>query len=292
MERKDFLKLLGMTTLAGSGIISTGALAKELNNLDDNGVLMPSLFIGHGHPKNAVEYTQYGKTLTAHMKNTPTPKAIILISAHWLTKGTFVNGSEQPKMIYDYYGFPKEYYEVQYPAPGNPALAKEVQKMITKTEVGWDTEWGFDHGGFIALKNLFPTPNIPTFELSIDYRKPFSYHYELAKELKALRKKGVLIIGSGNLTHNLGAVNPNEHAQPADWAVNFDEHLKQLLEKKDHKSIIDINSNPLMKLAHPEPSHFLPLFYAMAVSDDNDAVTHPYMSWVHGTLSMRCVQFG
>lgn len=292
MRREEFLKIIGMTTLASTGLVSTSALAKELSNLEEQDLLMPSLFIGHGHPKNAVEFNKYGETLTKLAENMPQPKAIIVISAHWLTKGTYVNGSSNPKMIYDYYGFPQEYYEVQYPAPGNPDLAKEVQKLITKTNVGWDTDWGFDHGGFIALKNLFPAANIPVFELSIDYNKPFSYHYELAQQLSTLRKKGVLIIGSGNMTHNLRAVDPNERAQPADWAVEFDAILKRFLDYRNHLDIISITNNPLMKMAHPEPSHFLPLLYALGVSNQKDEVSHPYMEWVHGTLSMRCVQFG
>ncbi|MEZ5017399.1 MAG: 4,5-DOPA dioxygenase extradiol [Flavipsychrobacter sp.] len=281
-----------MTTLSTSGVISTNLLAQELHSLDEEEFMTPSLFIGHGHPKNAVERTRYTETLSKVGASIKVPKAIIVISAHWLTKGTYVNGAAQPKMIYDYYGFPKEYYEVQYPAPGNPELAREVQQLIKKTEVGWDTEWGFDHGGFIALKSLFPKANIPTFELSIDYNKPFSYHYELAQELKELRKKGVLIIGSGNMTHNLSAINPDEKAQPNDWAMEFDETLKKLLDNHNHKEVININNNRLMNIAHPEPSHFLPLLYALGVSSENDVVTHPYMDWVHGSLSMRCVQFG
>lgn len=292
MNRKEFIKLIGMTTVAGSGILSTSALAQELQALKEEEKLMPSLFIGHGHPKNAVERTKYTDTLNKVGENITTPKAIIVLSAHWLTKGTFVNGAAQPKMIYDYYGFPEEYYKVQYPAPGNPELAREVQELIKKTDVGWDTEWGFDHGGFIALKSLFPKANIPTFELSIDYNKPFSYHYELAQELKSLRKKGVLIIGSGNITHNLRAVHHDENATPNYWAVEFDDTLKTLLDNHDHKGVININNHKLMETAHPEPSHFLPLLYALGVSDKKDIVTHPYMDWVHGSLSMRCVQFG
>lgn len=265
--------------------------ASELMKRPDEETKMPVLFIGHGHPKNSLEMNDFTQALKSLGEKIIKPKAIIMVSAHWCTNGTFVNGSTQPKMIYDYSGFPEEYYRIQYPAKGNPELARDLQQLITTTPVLWDTNWGFDHGGYIVLRNMYPLADIPTFQLSIDYHKSFSFHYELAKELKSLRNKGVLIIGSGNITHNFREINWDINAKPADWAFDFDNQITNYLEIYNHQAIVNIQSNNLYIRAHPEPSHYLPILYCIGLSDKKDIISYPHMSWSFGNGSMRCVMF-
>ena len=260
----------------------------SFNNMGNDGK-MPALFIGHGSPMNAIEMNDFTKTLLKLGSELPKPKAVLCISAHWLTKGTFVNVSPQPKMIYDMYGFPEELYQVQYSAPGSPETAEEVRKLITNTDVHPDEEWGFDHGNWSILKWLFPKVDVPVFQMSIDYHKPMQYHYELAEELRVLREKGVLIIGSGNLTHNLRVVHfEDKNSPPENWTFEFDSKIKLFLDKKDHKKIIEYEKlGAASKLAVPEPSHFIPLIYTIGLQDDDEQVSYFYDQFEYGTLSMR-----
>ncbi len=187
---------------------------------------MPVLFVGHGSPMNAIGNNLFTKTLNQKGLSLPKPKAILCISAHWLSRGTFVNVSPYPKMIYDMGGFPKELYEIVYPAQGSPETAKEVQKLGSKTPIWEDLNWGFDHGNWSVMRHLFPKADIPVFQMSIAYDKPMQYHYDLANELKNLREMGVLIIGSGNVTHNLSRVDfSGENAPVQSWAKEFDESV-------------------------------------------------------------------
>ena len=264
-----------------------------ISQLQKSNYKMPALFIGHGSPMNAIEENEFTKTLLKIGNELPKPKAVLVISAHWLTTGTFANASPKPKMIYDMYGFPDELYRVQYPAPGSPEFVNEVRNLIKNVDVQTDYEWGFDHGNWSILKWLFPNSDIAVFQMSIDYHKPMKYHYELAKELKSLREKGVLIIGSGNLTHNLRIVHfENKNAQPDDLAFEFDSKIKSFLNKKNHNNIIEYNKlGAASKLAVPEPSHFIPLIYSMGLQDDDEQVNYFYEKFEYGTLSMRSFIF-
>lgn len=291
MKRSNFIKQLSLGTL---GMITLNTWAKEINKLADGEQKIPALFIGHGSPMNAIERNDFTKTLQNLGQKLTRPKAILCISAHWITKGTFVDVSPNPKMIYDMYGFPKELYEIKYPVRGSPYFANEITKLVTTTTIRKNTDWGLDHGTWSVLKHLFPKADVPTFQLSINYNQSMQYHFDLARQLKALRKKGVLIVGSGNLTHNLSIVDLTDiNAKPADWAVDFDSKIKQHIDNRNYKGIINYQKigNPA-KLAVPEPSHYIPLIYTLALQDKEDEISYFYDKFHYGTLSMRCVKVG
>lgn len=273
--------------------MKTQAFEKWTESLPVSGEKMPVLFIGHGSPMNAIEDNDFTRTLRALGQKLPKPKAILVISAHWLTRGTWVQVAERPKMIYDMYGFPKPLYEVQYPAPGTPEFARQTKAIVTHANIMEDHEWGFDHGNWSVLVHLFPQADVPVFQLSIDYYKPAEWHYELARQLQALRHKGVLIIGSGNLTHNLRMVDFHDiDASPRDWALEFDQRIKAFLEDRNDKAVVEYEKlGRAAQLAVPEPSHYLPLVYAVGLHDDKDEVIYPYDKFHYGTLSMRSVLY-
>jgi len=291
MERSEFIKKISLATI---GMTTINSWAKEISKLSEVAQKMPVLFIGHGSPMNAIETNEFTSTLQSVGKSLTKPKAIVCISAHWTTKGTYVDVSPNPKMIYDMYGFPKELYEVQYSAKGNPILADEISKLVTSTTIEKSNDWGLDHGTWSVLKHLYPKVDIHTFQLSIDYNQPMQYHYDLAKQLKDLRKKGVLIIGSGNLTHNLSIVDfHNINANPRDWALEFDTKIKQFIDNGNHQGVIDYYKiGKSAKLAVPEPSHYIPLIYTLALQDENDGIDYFYDKFHYGTLSMRCLKIG
>jgi 4,5-DOPA dioxygenase extradiol len=239
MERKHFLKALatgviGMTTLSAFRSFTSG-LAEQQQ-------LMPVLFVGHGSPMNGIEDTESSRRWTKMAKEIPTPKAVLVISAHWFTKGTKITAMDFPKTIHDFGGFPQELFEVQYPAPGNPILAKETAELLHSAQVELDHDWGLDHGTWTIVRHMYPEANIPVLQVSIDYTKGPQYHFDLAKELYALRKKGVLLIGSGNMVHNLRMVawdRLNDQEYGFDWAKNINERFKSLIQDGDHKPLIN-----------------------------------------------------
>lgn len=256
---------------------------------------MPVLFLGHGSPMNAIEDNDFVRTFKKLGTELQRPNAILCISAHWETKGTFVTAMQNPKTIHDFGGFPKELFDVQYPAPGSPELALETQKIIQKTEVGLDDKWGLDHGAWSVIKHLYPNADIPVIQMSIDYSQPASYHYELAKELSSLRQKGVLIIGSGNMVHNLRLVAWNKlNEQFAfDWALEANEKMKSYILNGDHQKLIDFRSQgKAFDLAIPTPEHYLPLIYALALKDEKEEVTLFNDQSLAGSLSMTSVKIG
>ena len=226
----------------------------------------------------------------------PKPKTVVVVSAHWLTKGTFVTAMNQPKTIHDFGGFPRALFEVQYPAPGNPELATEIQKLITNPAVELDHDWGLDHGTWSVVKHMYPNADIPVLQLSIDYYKPAQYHYEVAKQLLALRKKGVLIIGSGNMVHALRMVawdKLNVDNYGFDWALEMDAIFKDKILKKDHKALFDYPSlNKAATLAIPTPDHYYPLMYTLALQTDNDSIEFFNDKAVGGSLTMTSVKIG
>ncbi len=261
---------------------------------------MPVLFIGHGSPLNIVLDNSFTRSLAALGRLLPKPKAIMVVSAHWLTKGTFVGCMEKPKTIYDFYGFPEELYETTYACPGAPGEAAFVTEATMKAAVKCDHGWGLDHGTWAILKHLYPLADIPVFQLSLDYSfndwdpKPLQYHYDLAAGLSALRRRGVLIIGSGNIVHNLGMFDyTNIEAKSFDWAVEFDEQVKSNLITGNHRDLIrHTNMGKTAFLAVPTLDHYLPMIYALALQEKNEPLTFIYEGFQYGSISMRCFQIG
>lgn len=251
---------------------------------------MPVIFVGHGSPMNGIEDNAFSRGWKTLGDSLPRPLAILAISAHWLTEGTFVHVAEKPKTIHDFWGFPKELYDLTYPCPGTPVYAKAAQALIATTRVETDLDWGIDHGTWIVLHRMFPEADIPVFQMSIDMSKSAQFHYELGRELAALREKGVLIMGSGNIVHNLGRINFNEDASIFDWAAEFDETAKALIAKGDHAALIDHEAlGHAAALAIPIPDHYWPLLYTLGLQAKNEEVSFPIEGITHGSISMRSV---
>ncbi|MBN2615133.1 MAG: 4,5-DOPA dioxygenase extradiol [Bacteroidales bacterium] len=254
---------------------------------------MPVLFLGHGSPMNAIEENEFVENFRKLASNLPTPSSILCISAHWYTRGTFITATERPKTIHDFYGFPKELYAVQYPAHGNPRLAKEVKQLLQPVYSEETDEWGLDHGTWSLLKNMYPEANIPVIQMSIDGTKPASYHYELAKQLSSLRNKGVLIIGSGNIVHNLRMVdfqNMNRDDYGFDWAREARSLFNQYILDKNHQPMLDYkNLQSAIQMAVPTPDHYLPLLYTLSLQEKKENTYLFNDKMVGGSLSMTSV---
>ena len=290
MNRIDFIKTMAAIPFGISGIKE---LYDKLKDSPDNETKMPVLFIGHGSPMNALQENDFTKALKKAGKELPIPKAIMVVSAHWLTKGTFVATSQKPKIIYDFYGFPKDMYAIKYPALGAPEFAAFTAEQSNEKLIMPDHEYGIDHGAWTVLMHMFPAADIPVFQLSIDYGKSMEKHYEIAALLKKLRSKGVLIIGSGNITHNLGNIDWNVEAKPFDWAMEFDTKIKNAILNENHSEIINYEKwGSIAKLAHPTNDHYIPLLYSIGLKDKTDNIEFIYQGFHHGSLSMRCVKFG
>ena len=264
-----------------------------------NNEKMPVLFIGHGSPLNIILRNDFTKSLKKLGRELPKPKAIMVVSAHWLTYGTFVTCMERPKTIHDFFGFPKELYEMEYPSPGAPGSAGMVVDLARKTKVKCGDNWGLDHASWAILKHIYPEADIPVFEMSLDFSfnewrpKALKYHYDLAAELFELRKKGVLIIGSGNIVHNLGMLDfHNIEAQPYDWALQFDEKVKENLINKNHQGLIDYLSMKGASWAAPTLDHYLPMIYVIALQEEKEDIVFTYEGFHYGSVSMRCFQIG
>lgn len=292
MDRRKFIGLSAMSI----AFASLGSLKPLFENQKSDNQLLPTLFVGHGSPMNAIEqneFTQKWKKITSNFEK---PKAIICISAHWLTRGTFVTAMEQPKTIHDFGGFPQALFDVQYPAPGSVDFAHWTQEAIHSAHVQYDHEWGLDHGTWSVLKNMYPDATIPVIQLSIDCGKPPSYHFQLAQELKELRKKGVLIMGSGNMVHNLGMVAWDKINSPGygyDWALEIDDLFKKKIENRDYNSLINWTGlHKQISLAVPSLDHYLPLIYSVGLSEKEDEILFFNDKAVAGSLTMTSVQFG
>lgn len=294
MERKKFIQNLAVLSLA--------ATAMKLNALDkltktmDNTARMPVLFLGHGSPMNAIEENEFVQGFREAAKGVPKPSAILCISAHWETKGTYVTAMKNPPTIHDFGGFPKELFEVQYPAPGNPDLANETKGLVKKTMVGLDEKWGLDHGAWTVLKHMYPNADVPIIQMSLDYYQKPQYHYELAAELAALRRKGVLIVGSGNIVHNLRLVawdKLNADNYGYDWAIEANEKVKQFINNGNHQQLINYQSlGKAFDLSVPTPEHYLPLLYVLSLKDKNESVIFFNDKAVGGSLTMTSVKVG
>jgi 4,5-DOPA dioxygenase extradiol len=250
-----------------------------------------TFFIGHGSPMNGIEDNEFSRSWADLGKSLEEPAAVLCISAHWLTDGTWVTAMEQPRTIHDFYGFPQALFDVQYPAPGNPELAKETAAQIKKTTVGLDHEWGLDHGTWSVVRKMFPSATIPVLQLSIDYSKPAKYHYELATELSALRSKGVLIIGSGNMVHNLRMINWETPDSGFDWAEEMNTTFKSLIDKGEFQKLIDHDAlGPAAKLAIPTPDHYYPLMYSLGLKQKGESVAFFNDKLSMGSISMTSVK--
>lgn len=290
MQRKDFIKNLAAGAVSMTTLSAFNRFTSELKEQDET---MPVLFVGHGSPMNAIEDNEFSRRWKQYGKEITTPKAVLVISAHWFTRGTRITAMDFPETIHDFGGFPKALFDVNYPSPGNPLLAEETASLIHTADVALDHDWGLDHGSWSIVKHMYPDANIPVLQLSIDYTKPPQYHYDLAKELHGLRKKGVLIVGSGNMVHNLGIMNWSMiNGGGFDWALRLNEKFKQLINDGDHDPLI--NYQKLGKdatLAIPTPEHYLPLLYILGLKGKNEPVSFFNDKAVAGSLTMTSVKF-
>ncbi|MEP6793411.1 MAG: 4,5-DOPA dioxygenase extradiol [Saprospiraceae bacterium] len=294
MNRKSFLQTISILPLT--------AIAMKLSDLSKitdpfrKTERMPVLFLGHGSPMNAITENEFTKGWKDAGSSIQKPNAILCISAHWETRGTFVTAMEKPKTIHDFGGFPQELFDVEYPAPGSPALAQETKDTISKTQVGLDDTWGLDHGAWSVIKHLYPAADIPVIQMSLDYDQTPQYHYELSKQLSSLRHKGVLIIGSGNMVHNLGLMawdkmNTSDYA--FDWASEASTKMKKYITEGDYQQLINYKSQgKSFQLAIPTPEHYLPLLYALALKEENESLSLFNDKAVAGSLTMTSVKIG
>lgn len=295
MKRRNFIASLAV--LPAAGVMMN---LKDLEKWADEAPLsprMPVLFVGHGSPMNAIEVNNYTRKMNewgSSLLKTWQPSAVLVVSAHWLTRGTFVQASAAPEIIYDFGGFPEELYKVKYPVKGSPAMAEATKNLIPGAQITQD--WGLDHGAWAVLKQLFPDASVPAFQMSIDWGKPMSYHYQLAATLKSLRNKGVLIVGSGNIVHNLGMSMrrfAEGNAAPYDWAVEFDSWVKNKLVAGDFASLADYESaGTAGKLSVPTPDHYIPMLYSLGLADKSEKLSQVYESVEFGGISMRCFMIG
>jgi 4,5-DOPA dioxygenase extradiol len=254
---------------------------------------MPTVFIGHGSPMNALAHNDYTQALNALGEKLPTAKALIVVSAHWLTEGTFVTSTDTPKIIYDFGGFPDELYQVQYPAIGSQIAAIKINHLIEHTRIQFDNgEWGLDHGAWSVLKHLYPKANIPVLQLSLDRTQPPEYHFELGRQLQVLRDEGFLIIGSGNIVHNLRNFSWKETDTPYEWAVAFDNWSKTQIESRDYSALIhDYNKTTYGKMSVPSLDHYLPMLYVLGASQASDKLSFIYEKIQNGSIAMRSFIF-
>jgi 4,5-DOPA dioxygenase extradiol len=292
VNRNKFIK----SAIGGTTMMALHPLYNWYKDLKETDGKMPVLFIGHGSPMNGIEDNAFSKTWAKLGAEIFKPKAVLVVSAHWLTNGTHITAMEAPKTIHDFGGFPQALFDVQYPAPGNPELALETSKLITSTSVGLDHDWGLDHGTWAVVRHMYPDADIPVLQLSIDYSKPPQYHYDLAKELATLRKKGVLIIGSGNMVHNLRVVAWDKLNEPEfgyDWAQEINQVFKDKIVAGDVQSLIQYERlGSAAQLAIPTPDHYYPLLYTLGLQDKTDAIDFFNDKAVGGSLTMTSVKIG
>jgi 4,5-DOPA dioxygenase extradiol len=289
-DRRNFIKTLALLPLTKVAM-KLNALNKMTRHYGDT-ESMPVLFIGHGNPMNAIEDNEFSLGWANAGKSIVKPNAILCISAHWETPGTYVTAMDKPSTIHDFGGFPQQLFDVQYPAPGDVQLANEVKAGINKTPVGFNYDWGLDHGCWVVVSRMYPKADVPVIQVSIDYNKPAQWHFELAKELAFLRKKGVLIIGSGNIVHNLGMISWQDD-KPFDWALEANEKVKKLINGHDYESLVKYDSlGKSMQMAVPTPEHYIPLLYTLGLRNDNENISFFNDKTVMGSISMTSLKIG
>ncbi len=294
MQRRKFLATLPF--------IPAAVTAMNLNTLNTAtsglkaGAKMPVLFIGHGSPMNGIEDNEYSASWAKLAGEMPLPKAVLCISAHWLTQGTLVTAMEKPETIHDFGGFPQALFDVQYPAPGSPTVAEATRQAVKSVAVKPDHEWGLDHGAWTVIRRMYPDADVPVVQLSIDYHKPPQYHYNLGKELAGLREKGVLILGSGNMVHNLSRIafdHINDPEYGYDWALEMKAVFAKHILARNHAALIDYSSlGQAAKLAIPTPDHYYPLLYALGLQEQGEAAVLFNDKAVGGSLTMTSVKIG
>ena len=291
MKRRTFIRISSLSSL---GLLLNYPLMSS-SFPTENTARMPALFLGHGSPMNAVEDNVYTRGWTEMAKGIPTPKAILIVSAHWETRGgTKVFSGQKPKMIYDMYGFPKNLYEVDYPVDGQPELAQEIVDSVSYTEVAPTHDWGLDHGAWSVLVKMFPEANIPCFQISLNQTRDLQWHYDFAKELRFLRNKGVLILSSGNIVHNLRYMRYFNSPAP-DWALTFDELTTKWMEDGDHQSLINYQKTGQAGLISVNSAeHYIPLLYTLALQEKNEPIsfTNQQVDETLLGIGMRCVRIG
>ena len=254
---------------------------------------MPLLFVGHGNPMNAIEENEFVEGWRSSAKSFPKPEAILCISAHWETNGTLITAMEKPKTIHDFRGFPQKLFDVQYPAPGNPELAQSVQQKFKSIKAELDLDWGLDHGCWSVIKHMYPEADIPVLQMSIDYTISGSSHFNLAKELKRLREKGILILGSGNMVHNLRKVDWSNPGKGYDWAIEVNENFKSLMLKEEFDTLCNpTNLGSAYDLAVPSPEHYIPLLYILALKEKNEQISFFNDKTIMGSISMTSLKIG
>ncbi len=256
--------------------------------------MLPTIFLGHGNPMNALLNNRYTEEWRRFGQETAKPRAVLAVSAHWFVPGTAVTITTVPKTIHDFGGFPRELYQVQYPAPGNPELARQVQKMLAPLPVRLDESWGFDHGTWSVLRHVYPDADVPIVQLSIDETQPASFHFELGRKLAPLREEGILILGSGNLVHNLHAYAWGQQiAEPYDWAIRFENMARERLIAGDIQPLIEYEKlGRDAQLCIPTPDHYLPLLYVIAGRQQGEVISFPVEGVDGGSISMLAVQVG
>ncbi|MDB5805318.1 MAG: dioxygenase extradiol [Betaproteobacteria bacterium] len=254
---------------------------------------MPAIFFGHGSPMNAIKTSRYSEAWGRFGAGTPKPKAILMVSAHWYTRGTAVTAMQQPRTIHDFGGFPQALFDVEYPAPGSPALAARVTGLLKPVQVQPDNEWGLDHGTWGVLAHAYPQADVPVVQLSIDGTRPPQYHYDLARHLAPLRDEGVLIAASGNVVHNLRNLRRDGINAPYDWAENFERAVREHAQSGEHQALIDYESfGEAARLSVPTPEHYLPLLYVLAQQQKDDTMSFPTAGIDMGSISMLSVAIG
>jgi 4,5-DOPA dioxygenase extradiol len=294
MKRKSFVKLIAATPLlfGMTKLDQLYSLSQGFNKTEK----MPILFLGHGSPMNAIEENQFVEGFRNVGKTIPKPNAILCISAHWLTKGTKVTAMDLPPTIHDFGGFPQALFDVQYPAPGSPELAKETQQILSPISVELDDSWGLDHGAWSVIKHLYPNADIPVIQMSIDYNQSMQYHFDLANKLQSLREKGILIIGSGNIIHNLRMVdfaNMNKDNYGYDWAIEVREKVNSFLLDGNYTPLIQYEKqSKAFQLAIPTPDHYIPLLYILGLQQKNEQLSLFNDKLVAGSLSMTSLKIG
>lgn len=256
--------------------------------------IMPAIFFGHGNPMNALAQNAYTGAWATIGREIPRPRAILCVSAHWYIPAVAVTAMERPRTIHDFGGFPRELFEVQYPAPGSPELAARVRELLDGNVIADDRHWGLDHGTWSVLCHVYPQADIPVVQVSIDENQPAAFHYDLGKQLSALRDEGIMVIGSGNLVHNLHTYAWGKHdVEPFDWALRFEEKARELMLSDDHEPLIDHESlGKDALLSVPTPDHYLPLLYILGAKRNGEKVTFPVEGFDGGSISMLSVQIG
>lgn len=293
--RRGWLRAAGAVAAVSSlGLWAAQARAQVPNTR--SAARMPVIFIGHGSPMNAISDTPFTRRLAAWGRELPRPTAILSVSAHWLTRGsTAVDVQARPRTIHDFGGFPRALFDMQYPAPGDPPRARQAAQLVRQTQVVPTQDWGLDHGTWTVLHHLYPSADVPVFQLSIDYDKPAAFHHAVGRELAALRDAGVLILGSGNVAHNLRATDrgrPDSVMATRPWAQSFDNAVKQALADRDDAALLAYGRLPGADIAVATPDHYYPFLYALGAAGASEPARTVFEGFQSGTISMRCLQFG